>query len=262
MRLPPQGNFVNLFKPKAAGSRSFVAALAAALALVWSSVAFANSEAIKKEVEKRYPEIKVERVTKTDFNNLWEVFANNEIFYTDEKVGFLVLGSIIDTSTRANLTDQRLAKLTAIKFEDLPFENAIKLVRGNGSRKLAVFEDPNCGYCKRFEQDLNSLDNITAYIFPYPILSPDSAEKSKAVWCSTDRLKAWQDLMLRGQQPTAKGTCDNPVDKIVALGQRLRINGTPLTFFQDGERVPGAVSKERLESRLVAAAGAAKSGAK
>jgi thiol:disulfide interchange protein DsbC len=191
------------------------------------------------------------------------VFANGEVFYADDKVGFLVLGNIIDTQSRQNVTEARLNKLTAIKFDDLPFAQAIKLVRGNGARRLAVFEDPNCGYCKRFEQDLNSLENITAYIFPYPILAADSAEKSKAIWCSSDKLKAWQDLMLRGQSPTAKTTCDNPIDKIIALGQKLRITGTPLTFFEDGERIPGALPKERLEAKLIAVAAAgAKVGAK
>jgi thiol:disulfide interchange protein DsbC len=238
-------------------SRGALLAWFTAVALASSSfVAMANPDEVKKEVEKRYPDIKVERVTKTNYGNLFEVFANNEIFYTDEKVGFLVLGNIIDTQTKANVTEARMAKLTAIKFEDLPFEHAIKLVRGKGARKMAIFEDPNCGYCKRFEQDVNSLDNITAYIFPYPILSPDSVEKSKSIWCSTDRLKAWQDYMLRGQAPTAKSTCDNPIDKIVALGQKLRVNGTPATIFEDGERLPGALPKDRIEAKLVAAAGA------
>ncbi len=235
-------------------SRALVACVAAfALASV-SLVAHADADVVKKEMEKRYPDIKVERVTKTTFGGLYEVFANGEVFYTDDKVGFLVLGNIIDTQTKTNVTEARLNKLTAIKFDELPFAHAIKLVRGTGARKMAVFEDPNCGYCKRFEQDINSLENITAYIFPYPILSPDSAEKSKAIWCSPDKLKAWQDMLLRGQSPTAKTTCDNPIDKIVALGQKLRITGTPLTIFEDGERIPGALPKDRIEAKLVAVA--------
>ncbi len=218
------------------------------------ATATANADAIKAELEKRYPEVKVERVTATTFNNLFEVFAGGEIFYTDEKATFIILGKVVDPKTRADLTEARLAKLSAIKFSDLPLEYAMKLTRGNGSRKIAVFEDPNCGYCKRFEQGIASMDNFTAYIFMYPILAADSAEKSKAIWCSPDKLKAWQDLMLRDKLPTAAGTCANPIDKIVALGQKMRINGIPVTFFEDGERIPGAITKEMIENKIAAIA--------
>lgn len=230
---------------------------AAALLCFASALAFANPEAVRKEFEKKYPDIKPERITKAGFGELWEVFTNGEIVYTDEKVTYLILGSLVNAATKENVTEARLQKLTAIDFKELPLQHAIKLVRGNGARKLAVFEDPNCGYCKRFEKDLNSLDNITAYIFPYPILSPDSTEKSKAIWCSPDRLKAWQDWMLRGVIATAKTTCDNPVDKIVAFGQKHRIQGTPLTYFENGERASGALPKEQLEARIAAASATA-----
>ena len=185
---------------------------------------------------------------------MYEIFTRGEIIYTDSKVSFLLLGTLVDASTRANVSEERLQKLTAINFNDLPLNQAIKLVRGNGTRKFAVFEDPNCGYCKKFEQDINTLDNITAYIYPYPILSEESGEKSRAIWCAPDRLKAWQDMMLRGKPPTTKGTCENPIEKNVALGQKLRITGTPLTIFEDGERMSGALPKDRIEAKLVAAA--------
>ena len=210
-------------------------------------------ESIKQELAKKYPEVKVERITKTAYGNLYEIFSGGEIFYTDDKATFLLLGNLIDTSTKTNISEARLQKLSAINFNDLPFDQAIKLVRGNGSRRMAIFEDPNCGYCKKFEQDVNSLDNITAYIFAYPILAQDSIDKSKAVWCSTDRLKAWQDLMLREKPPTAKGTCDNPIDKVVALGRKMNVTGTPTTFFEDGERISGALPKDRIEAKLAAA---------
>lgn len=229
--------------------------LAASLAisgLMTAGFAIANPDLVKKEVEKKFPEVKIERVTKTIYGGLYEIFAGSEILYTDEKVTFLVLGNLIDAQTRSNITEARMQKLTAIKFDDLPLEQAIKLVRGNGSRRMAIFADPNCGYCKRFEQDVNQLENVTAYIFTYPILSPDSMTKSKSIWCSPDRLKAWQDQMLRGQAPTAAGTCESPVDKLVALGQRLRINGTPTTFFESGDRVSGAIPKEQIEAKLIA----------
>jgi thiol:disulfide interchange protein DsbC len=219
----------------------------------FASAAMADADSIKKELTKKFPTVQVDRVTKTTYGGLYEVFAGNEIFYTDDNVTFLVLGNIVDTQTKANITEARLQKLTAIKFDDLPLNQAIKLVRGNGSRKIAVFEDPNCGYCKKFEQDLNSLENVTAYIFPYPILSPDSMEKSKSIWCSTDKLKAWQDLMLRSKAPTAAGTCENPIEKVLAFGQKLRVTGTPTTFFEDGERLAGAIPKDALETKIAAA---------
>ena len=241
---------------------SFVKLLKTALYLAlavfsMSAMAETDLESIKKEIQKKYPDFKADRVTKAGYGDLYEIFTNGEIIYTDLKVTFLLLGTLVDTGTRANVSEARLQKLTAINFNDLPFNQAIKLVRGNGSRKMAIFEDPNCGYCKKFEQDINTLENITAYIFPYPILAQDSVDKSKAIWCSPDRLKAWQDTMLRERPPTTKGTCDNPIEKNVALGQKLRVTGTPLTIFEDGERISGALPKDRIEAKLVAAAKAA-----
>lgn len=223
------------------------------LALTVFAVSAIAQDAIKKELEKKFPDVKAERITKTTYGNLFEVYAGGEIFYTDEKVTFLLLGTLVDAQTRVNVSEARLQKLNVINFNDLPFENAIKLVRGNGSRRMAIFEDPNCGYCKRFEQDINATDNITAYIFPYPILAQDSMDKSKAIWCSTDRLKAWQDQMLREKAPTAKGTCDTPIDKVLALGRKMNVTGTPTTFFEDGERISGALPKDKIEAKLAAA---------
>ena len=219
---------------------------------MFAASVFAN-DAVKQELIKKYPEVKPERITKTTYGSLFEIFAGGEIFYTDEKVTFLLLGTLVDAQTRTNVSAARLQKLNVINFNELPFENAIKLVRGNGSRRMAIFEDPNCGYCKKFEQDINATDNITAYIFAYPILAQDSIEKSKAIWCSTDRLKAWQDLMLREKAPTAKGTCETPIDKVLALGRKMNVTGTPTTFFEDGERISGALPKDTIEAKLVAA---------
>lgn len=223
------------------------------VALTVFAVGACAQETIKDEMAKKYPEVKIEKITKTAYGSLYEVFAGGEIFYTNEKASFLLLGTLVDTQTRTNISQERLQKLTAIKFDELPFENAIKLVRGNGSRRIAIFEDPNCGYCKKFEQDINSTDNITAYIFAYPILAQDSIDKSKSIWCSTDRLKAWQDLMLREKPPTAPGTCDTPTDRVLALGRKMNVTGTPTTFFEDGERISGALPKDKIEAKLVAA---------
>lgn len=231
------------------------ASMAASLtSLVVSFSAWANPDLIKKEIEKKFPEIKIEKITKTTYGGLYEVFAGNELLYTDEKASFFLLGNLIDTKTRENVSEVRLQKLTAIRFDDLPFEMAFKTVRGNGSRRMAVFADPNCGYCKRFETDLLELKDVTIYTFLYPILSPDSTTKSRQVWCAEDRTKVWQDLMIRGKPLTGEGKCDNPIEKIVELGHRLRINGTPATVFENGERVPGAIPKATIEEKLAAAA--------
>lgn len=228
-------------------------ALAATLFAVSCGVQ-ANPDEIKKELAKKFPDLKTERITKTTYGGLYEVFTGTEIFYTDDKATFVVTGNIIDTGTRANVTDARLSKLTAINFDELPLENAIKLVRGDGSRRMAIFEDPLCGYCKKFEADVATLNNVTVYVFLYPILAQDSQVKSKNIWCAKDKQTAWLDWMLRDKAPeTAAETCATPLDVNVALGQKLRVNGTPATFFEDGERISGALPLPNIEAKLAAA---------
>lgn len=225
------------------------------LALSVCSATLAQADpAVKKAFEARYPDVKVENITKAQFGNLFEIFAGGDIIYTDEKVTFLLLGTLVDAKTRENLTEARLRKLTAIKFADLPTEQAIKTVIGNGSRKLAVFSDPYCGYCKRFEPDILGLKDVTIYTFLYPIIRAESVPVSKKVWCSKDRVKAWQDLMIRNIDPTAGESCKNPIDDVVSLGRRLRVTGTPTTFFEDGERVAGALTRDVIENKFVAIA--------
>ena len=228
-----------------------IIALAAALFAVSCGVQ-ANPDEVKKELAKRFPDLKTERITKTNYGGLFEVFTGSEIFYTDEKATFVVTGNLIDTATRANVSEARLGKLTAIKFDDLPFENAIKMVRGDGSRRIAVFEDPLCGFCKKFEAEINTLTNVTVYMFLYPILAQDSHVKSKAIWCAKDKVLAWQDWMLRDKPPVspAPENCVAPLELNVALGQRMRVNGTPVTFFEDGERITGALPLAAFEAKL------------
>ena len=205
---------------------------------------------IKSDLRKKFPDAQIDSVRKSGYGGLIEVTGGGDVFYTDEKTTFLLLGSLVDTKTRENVTEARVRKLSAIKFDALPLESAIKIVRGNGSRRIAIFADPNCGYCKRFERDLAGVTDLTMYVFLYPILSPDSTDKSKAVWCAPDRGKAWLDMMLKDSMPGGPATCETPIDKIVAFGREKRISGTPTIFFEDGERVPGAMPIAAFEKRL------------
>jgi thiol:disulfide interchange protein DsbC len=209
-----------------------------------------TSEAIiKRTLEGRLGGVKVDAVAKTPYLGLYEVRLDNEILYTDEKMNYIFSGNIIDGKSMQNLTEKRLRDLTAIKWENLPLDAAVKTVRGNGKRTLAIFSDPNCPYCKRFEKDLAKVDDVTIYTFLYPILSQDSHEKSKAVWCSADKSKAWSELMLNGTVPTA-ARCDTPIENNLALGRKYRVNGTPTLVFANGERVPGAIPAEEIEKLL------------
>jgi thiol:disulfide interchange protein DsbC len=209
-----------------------------------------TSEAIiKRTLEGRLGGIKVDAVAKTPYLGLYEVRVNNEILYTDEKINYIFSGNILDAKTMQNITEKRLRDLSGIKWENLPLGAAVKTVRGNGKRTLAVFSDPNCPYCKRFEKDLAKVDDVTIYTFLYPILSQDSHEKSNAVWCSADKSKAWSELMLNGTVPAA-ARCDTPIEKNLELGRKYRVNGTPTLVFANGERVPGAIPQAQLEKLL------------
>ena len=183
--------------------------------------------------------------------------VGTDIHYTDENGNFLLLeGQLLDTKTNVNLTEERVAKLTAIDFATLPLGDAIVWKQGTGSRKLAVFADPNCGYCKRFERDLRQVKDVTVYTFLLPILGPDSTTKSRNIWCSNDRAKTWNDWMLDGQTPVAfMGTCDTAaLQRNTALARKHKVNGTPALVFEDGRRIPGAVKLEQLEKQLIASA--------
>ena len=166
-----------------------------------------------------------------------------------------MVGSVVDAKTKRNLTEERIRDLMRVKFDALPFEDAIKIVKGNGKRKLAVFEDPDCPFCKRVEADIAQLDNYTLYVFLYPIeqLHPDATAKSNKVWCAKDRVKAWQDLMFKNQVPKNKGDCETPIGRNIALANQLNINGTPALIFEDGRLAPGAIPKEQIEKFLVEA---------
>ncbi len=222
-----------------------------ALLLAFGSAVVADEADIKKGMEAKLG-TKVESVAKAGYLGLYEVYADGHIFYTDGKMtAILAGGQLIDAKNMKNVTEDRMKRLTAIKFNDLPLEQAIKQVRGDGKRVLATFEDPNCGYCKRLAKDLLKLDNVTVYTFLYPILSEDSVRKSKQIWCSADRAKAWNDLMIDGKAPSGRDDCDTTaVSKNQEFGRKFNITGTPTMFFADGERVPGAVPLDRIEQKL------------
>lgn len=229
--------------------RSFFAAAAVAL-LALPAMAQDDIDKVKAALQKTVPEATVDSVRKTPYGGLYEAVIGGEIFYTDEKASFLVIGHLIDLTTKTNVTERRLREVNRIAFKDLPFDRAIKIVRGDGSRKIAIFEDPNCGYCKRFERDLQGVSDITVYVFLYPILSPDSIEKAKAIWCAKDPGKSWIDTMTKEAVPSGDKSCPTPLDQNIAYGRDKRITGTPTIIFEDGERIPGAISMTDFEKRL------------
>jgi thiol:disulfide interchange protein DsbC len=207
---------------------------------------------IKKALEPRLGGAKIESIRETPYSGLYEVRVAGDILYTDKKGDYLFIGHVYDTKTSTNLTRARIEEVNKIKFSDLPLELALKQVKGNGKRVIAVFEDPNCGYCKRLRQTtLKEIDNVTIYTFMYNILSEDSFVKSKNIWCAADRVKAWDDWMINNKvPPAAPAGCESPNDQVVALGQKLRIQGTPAIFFTDGSRIPGAIDLKGLEAKL------------
>lgn len=230
--------------------------IALAVLALAASATFAQEAVIRKTLAERIPNFpKIEEVSKSPIPGLYEVRIGNEILYTDETGSFIVQGSIIDTKTRANLTEERLEKLTAIDFAALPIKDAITIKQGTGARKLAVFVDPNCGYCKRFERDLTTVKDVTIYTFLYPILGPDSNVKSRDIWCAKDAGKAWRAWMVDGVTPPKNlGACDTgALDRNIALGQKHRVQGTPALVFENGVRKPGALPAAQVEQLLVAA---------
>lgn len=218
----------------------------------YSLLASAQEALIRKNLAERVPQLqKIDEVSKSAMPGLYEVRVNGtEILYTDAEGNFLVQGNLIDTRQRRNLTEERIDRLTAIAFDALPLKDAFTIVRGNGKRKLAVFEDPNCGYCKRFERDLQKINNVTVYLFLYPILSPDSTAKSKNIWCAKDQGKAWQDWMVHDKLPAA-ASCDTAaLERNLEIGQKHKIAGTPTLIFADSRRVPGALTTDQIEKML------------
>lgn len=217
--------------------------------------AHAGEKEIRKSLQDKFPGMEVGAISKTPYGGLYEVVVDGQAAYTTADGKYLVLGNVIDLQSKTNLTAERNARLMAVKWSALPLANAIKEVRGNGSRKLAVFSDADCPYCRKLEPELEKLTNVTIYTFLYPVesLHPDAVPTSKKIWCEKDRLKAWKAYMLKGEEPKSKGDCANPVDETVALGNKLRINGTPTLILENGQRIPGYIPADKLEQLLTAA---------
>ena len=231
----------------------FFATVLASAALAASFSASAQEDAIRKALSERIPQLqKIDEISATPMQGLYEVRVGTDVFYSDAKGNYLIQGELIDTQAHRNLTEDRINKLTAVDFNSLNFKDAIKVVRGNGARKLAVFEDPNCGYCKRFEKDLQNVDNITVHLFLYPILSPDSLEKSRNIWCAKDQAGAWLDHMLRDKHNTPAQCDPAPLKRNLDFGRKYKITGTPTLIFANNVRVPGAISAQEVEKHFAA----------
>jgi len=217
------------------------------LAGLFAGCVLADEASVKRGVEARFEGVKVGSVARTPYAGLYEVVIGETILYTDEKVSFFFKGDVIDARSQKNLTEERQQKLSAIRFEDLPLDLAIKQVRGNGKRVVAIFSDPFCPYCKSLDRALMREDDITIYTFLYPILRAESPEKSRTIWCAPDRAKAYYDFMLNGREPAAASGCSAPVEKWLALGQKVGVRATPTSFATSGQRILGARPEELIK---------------
>lgn len=228
-------------------------AVTASLALPAAAVAQSPEANIKKALQHRIGDgAPIESITKTPYSGLYEIKIGNEVVYSDAEGKYVFVGRIIDVESSKDVTQARLDELNRIKFADLPLDLAAKSVKGNGKRVIAVFEDPNCGYCKRFRKSLSEMKDLTVYTFMYPILGDDSKVKARNLWCASDKSKAWDEWMINGKAAaTAPDSCKaSEVDKVVELGKKYRVTGTPTIFFTDGSRIPGAIDAKSLENKL------------
>jgi thiol:disulfide interchange protein DsbC len=218
----------------------------------------ADVAALRKTMEQKFPGATIGGIVKTPYFGLYEVQLGEQLIYTDPKAQYVVVGSIYDTTSKRNMTDARQRELNRVAFDSLPLSLAFKRVKGTGERKLAIFSDADCPFCARLEQELKSVDNVTIYTFLYPIdaLHPDSARKSRMIWCAPDKVKAWDEFFANGALPDNKGDCENPVVATNALGTKLKVTATPTLVFADGSVVPGALPAAQLESELEQAASA------
>jgi thiol:disulfide interchange protein DsbC len=234
--------------------------LALCLGAMLLTNAFSQEAVIRKNIAERLPDFpKIDEVSKTPVPGLYELRIGTEVLYTDEHGDHVIEGHLIETKTRTDLTSARIDKLTAVDFASLPLKDAIVWKQGTGARKLVVFADPNCGYCKKFEKEMQQVKDVTVYTFLIPILGGDSPEKSRDIWCAKDNAAVWRDWMIKGSAPArSMGQCDTAaIQRNLALSKKIRVNGTPALVFEDGKRVPGAMAPEQVEKQLALSRGKA-----
>ncbi|MCK2094404.1 DsbC family protein [Thauera aromatica] len=231
---------------------SLAAAAILLMPLALPAPAHADEAAVRQRLGERLPNVKIDQLSPTPYPGLYEIYSSGVLLYTDEEVRYLIQGALIDAKTRQNLSNERLRELTAIDFDQLPLEHSIKIVKGDGKRRLAIFEDPDCPYCRQLENELDKVDNVTLHIFLYPIepLHRGATEKSRKIWCADDPAKAWEDAVRRGVIADNPGDCATPIEQLAELGRRLRIAGTPTLFFGDSKRVAGAIPAAQIEKLL------------
>lgn len=222
------------------------------LSLAGMGLAHADVNTVQQNLKKNYPDIAVSSVTPTPVKGIYEVLTQGQIVYTSDDAQYFLVGNLVDPKNQRNLTAERMQQANKINVADLPLNQAIKHVKGNGKRVLYVFSDPDCPYCKRLEKELSQIDNVTIYTFLYPLksLHPNAEKIAAQIWCSKNPYQAWQDYLIRDQAPTASAQCATPIHKNLALGEKLNISGTPTMFLKNGERLAGAMDAASLNTVL------------
>ena len=237
----------------------------ATVAFMLATAASADEATVRAAAKRLAPDIKVTSIRPAPMAGMNEVVLSGPqgplLVYINDKGTYAFAGELIDILKERNLTEERIDELNRVKFDSLPLDKAIKVVKGNGKRRLVVFSDPDCPYCRRLEKELLKVDDVTIHTFLYPIAHPAAIPKSKQIWCAADRGQAWTDYMLKGDLPSNKGDCANPLDAVMALGQKMRVNGTPTLIFTNGHRAPGFIPADRIEGLLQEAAQGAAQGA-
>lgn len=220
----------------------------------FSEAIWADEAALRKAIQPHFADSKIESVKKTPYLGLYEVIVGDEVFYTDDKADYFFFGHVIDTRTRTSMTNERIQEIKAarrVPLDSLPLQSAIKIVKGDGKRRVAIFTDPNCPYCKQLEKELINVTNVTIYTLLYPVLK-GSMELSKKIWCSDNQIKAWDDFMLKGVAPSSKD-CETPLDALVKSGHENKVSGTPTLIFADGSVVGGMIPAVAIEEKLQSA---------
>jgi len=217
----------------------------------FSEAIWADEAALRKAIQPHFADSKIESLKKTPYLGLYEVVVGDEVFYTDDKADYFFFGHVIDTKTRTSMTNERIQEIKAarrVSLDSLPLQSAIKIVKGDGKRRVAIFTDPNCPYCKQLEKELINVTNVTIYTLLYPVLK-GSMELSKKIWCSDNQIKAWDDFMLKGVAPSSKD-CETPLDAVVKSGHENKVSGTPTLIFADGSVVGGMIPATVIEEKL------------